>query len=405
MTDQPDQQGDGLPDDITPEMAAAGRKALAVVADRMEEAKLLATSSIDFWQRVGHEPANEIYRAMIATRATRDAAEGVGETRCGFCHDFPPNCWRQDCPKRAAPPQPAPDAMREAQLDALLAARPCVESCIANCIEETAAAPHKRILAQIDATLYAAASPSLGASLCELCGQQMPDSEKMFRYHGHSGPCPSPSKTFYDEGWSARCEGIAFDTEAANAWKEGWRDCAQVTPNERESGRAALSTLRPSAPVPPSSQASLQKAQTTAPVPPADGAMEATPAQHVGSPKGEPAKFVRNGKLETCRCFDCRALSPSPAVAAEPVAWRRIRSDGTVTYWETFVPDSVPLYAAPPVRGEREADDELAEQIHRVAGCHAKSERTKKLIAWYRSKGAFPVQPGAGGGHEHRSSV
>lgn len=52
--------------EITKEMALAGRKALAVVADRMEEAKLLATSSIDFWQRVGHEPANEIYAAMVA---------------------------------------------------------------------------------------------------------------------------------------------------------------------------------------------------------------------------------------------------------------------------------------------------------------------------------------------------
>lgn len=54
------------PKEPTPEMAAAGRKALAVVADRMEEAKLLAVSSIDFWQRVGHEPANEIFKAMLA---------------------------------------------------------------------------------------------------------------------------------------------------------------------------------------------------------------------------------------------------------------------------------------------------------------------------------------------------
>lgn len=51
------------PDDA---MAIAGRKALAVVADRMETAKLLATSSIDFWQRVGHQPANEIFAAMLS---------------------------------------------------------------------------------------------------------------------------------------------------------------------------------------------------------------------------------------------------------------------------------------------------------------------------------------------------
>ncbi len=69
MTDQRSSSGTAeAPLDPTKEMAIAGRKALALVADRMEEAKLLATSSIDFWQRVGHEPANEIYKAMIEAR-------------------------------------------------------------------------------------------------------------------------------------------------------------------------------------------------------------------------------------------------------------------------------------------------------------------------------------------------
>ena len=27
---------------------------------------------------------------------------------------------------------------------------------------------------------------------CELCGAPMPAGEEMFRYHGHSGPCPRP---------------------------------------------------------------------------------------------------------------------------------------------------------------------------------------------------------------------
>lgn len=27
---------------------------------------------------------------------------------------------------------------------------------------------------------------------CELCGEPMPEGEQMFRYHGHSGPCPKP---------------------------------------------------------------------------------------------------------------------------------------------------------------------------------------------------------------------
>jgi hypothetical protein len=39
---------------------------------------------------------------------------------------------------------------------------------------------------------------------------------------------------------------------------------------------------------------------------------EATQAQHIGRLEGEPAKFVRNGKLETCQCLECRDL-PKPA--------------------------------------------------------------------------------------------
>ncbi len=27
-------------------------------------------------------------------------------------------------------------------------------------------------------------------SLCQICGEPMPDGEEMFNYHGYSGPCP-----------------------------------------------------------------------------------------------------------------------------------------------------------------------------------------------------------------------
>ena len=27
---------------------------------------------------------------------------------------------------------------------------------------------------------------------CEICGLLMPDGEQMFKFHGHSGPCPGP---------------------------------------------------------------------------------------------------------------------------------------------------------------------------------------------------------------------
>ena len=40
---------------------------------------------------------------------------------------------------------------------------------------------------------------------------------------------------------------------------------------------------------------------------------EATAAQHFDLPKGEPARFVRNGVLETCQCRDCVALAAAPA--------------------------------------------------------------------------------------------
>lgn len=33
---------------------------------------------------------------------------------------------------------------------------------------------------------------SLSEARCELCGELMPPSESMFKYHGYSGPCPKP---------------------------------------------------------------------------------------------------------------------------------------------------------------------------------------------------------------------
>ena len=37
---------------------------------------------------------------------------------------------------------------------------------------------------------------------CELCGEPMPVGEEMFKYHGHSGPCPTKGKAF--EPWQLR---------------------------------------------------------------------------------------------------------------------------------------------------------------------------------------------------------
>lgn len=32
------------------------------------------------------------------------------------------------------------------------------------------------------------------ATLCELCGEPMPDGEEVFKFHGYSGNCPKPPK-------------------------------------------------------------------------------------------------------------------------------------------------------------------------------------------------------------------
>lgn len=37
---------------------------------------------------------------------------------------------------------------------------------------------------------------------CELCGEPMPVGEEMFKYHGHSGPCPKSVPQY--EPWQTR---------------------------------------------------------------------------------------------------------------------------------------------------------------------------------------------------------
>lgn len=65
-----------VPVDVARDMAIAGRKACCAVADRMEAAKETAVSTLDFWQQVGHEPANSIYEAMLSA-ATVDVSAAL----------------------------------------------------------------------------------------------------------------------------------------------------------------------------------------------------------------------------------------------------------------------------------------------------------------------------------------
>lgn len=108
------------------------------------------------------------------------------------------------------------------------------------------------------------------------------------------------------------------------------------------------------------------------PVPPADGTRNCVACNKLwidGCWGGSLPDFSR-----------CRNLSPSPAVAAEPVAWEyelaTVRSvGGTYGAWEgrlsrtrPSVPegsirDLRPLYATPPVRGDREAIAMLLDKI------------------------------------------
>lgn len=49
---------------------------------------------------------------------------------------------------------------------------------------------HERFIKELDEHIAELKVPSEDG-ICELCGKPMPDGEKMFRYHGHSGPCPT----------------------------------------------------------------------------------------------------------------------------------------------------------------------------------------------------------------------
>ncbi len=63
---------------------------------------------------------------------------------------------------------------------------------------------------------------------CELCGEPMPEGEGMFKFHGYSGPCPSPpllqphqqrvvaEKTEIDKKAKALSDFIGLDDEFEN---------------------------------------------------------------------------------------------------------------------------------------------------------------------------------------------
>lgn len=60
-----------VPREPTEAMQVAGRKKLAEVCDRFDEARNTARSSIEFWQIVGHHPADDIWSTMLAASPAR----------------------------------------------------------------------------------------------------------------------------------------------------------------------------------------------------------------------------------------------------------------------------------------------------------------------------------------------
>jgi hypothetical protein len=45
--------------------------------------------------------------------------------------------------------------------------------------------------------------PEPPEGICGLCGKPLPESERMFKYHGYSGPCPSDDNESSRDGGSA----------------------------------------------------------------------------------------------------------------------------------------------------------------------------------------------------------
>ena len=71
---------------------------------------------------------------------------------------------------------------------------------------------------------------------CELCGESMPEGEEMFKYHGHSGPCPKPPLPKTKTGVQ-----VIADERKRQIESEGWTPEHDDEHNEAELTEAARS--------------------------------------------------------------------------------------------------------------------------------------------------------------------
>lgn len=177
----------------------------------------------------------------------------------------------------------------------------------------------------------------------------------------------------------------------------------------------------------------------SAPVPPADGARWQTvpvePTLEMQKAGYEALKlfFPHVDEAESpmghYRIYEAMlAVAPSPAVAAEPVAWRwRYKAgDRPASPWKLLDSEGAdkwnwspalefePLYATPPVSGDREVLQNLANAMRFVLAFYEPGQRTLDTNAWKSAEAgarhalkdadailSLPVQPGA----EERSST
>lgn len=204
------------------------------------------------------------------------------------------------------------------------------------------------------------------ASVCSICGFPMPEDEAMFKFHGHSGPCPKPAMESYvdefgstvihdgrsvdhdelpntsDDELIARLTGPVFGTEtpslAASRIQEllAERDCLEhtrslmakdwfdfcevmeVTPDTQE---AVAYDLRARASAAQKVAADMAKSLNWA-------IAEIEKSAEYSAP-GDLDKLLRRAK------FDLQALTAG-VVKAEPVAWR-VKHGGGFTIWNSEV--------------------------------------------------------------------
>ena len=83
---------------------------------------------------------------------------------------------------------------------------------------------------------------------CEVCGEPMPEGETMFKYHGYSGPCPTPgnASVFENETFQniirttvrsritdMKSNPFVTGSDVSEAYEKGWKDALAATTRDQ----------------------------------------------------------------------------------------------------------------------------------------------------------------------------